>query len=272
MKKLYLTIFFVFSMIGVFSQAIDSAFMKTAYIFYIRPDTTNFKIVQDDLLILEIGKKTSKCYSYYRFLRDSLLSGQFSEQQRIGAAKLSINLNGFSKNGISAILFRSGVNQIITATDQLVLNSYLVIDSVLDMKWSLGSDTMSILGYSCLKANTKFRGRNYIAWYTPEIPVSYGPLKFGGLPGLILNIKEEKGVFEFQCQSIELLKEKVPIIFDKKNYLKVTRMDFRKLLLRMIENPEAFAASTGLEFHTKSCEGCPPQNQKKIVPNFMELE
>ena len=43
----------------------------------------------------------------------------------------------------------------------------------------------TILGYPCHKATTRFRGRDYVAWYTEEIPFPYGPFKFGGLPGLI---------------------------------------------------------------------------------------
>ena len=28
----------------------------------------------------------------------------------------------------------------------------------------------TVLGYTCHKATTRFRGRDYIAWYTEEIP------------------------------------------------------------------------------------------------------
>ena len=33
------------------------------------------------------------------------------------------------------------------------------------------------------------------AWFCPEIPYSFGPLKFGGLPGLILELQTKDGVF-----------------------------------------------------------------------------
>ena len=33
---------------------------------------------------------------------------------------------------------------------------------------------------------------NIIAWFTPQIPVSTGPHKHGGLPGLILEVNTDK--------------------------------------------------------------------------------
>ncbi|RXM45981.1 GLPGLI family protein [Flavobacterium sp. YO12] len=34
-----------------------------------------------------------------------------------------------------------------------------------------------------------------IAWYCPTIPLSYGPKEFGGLPGLILELHDDKIVY-----------------------------------------------------------------------------
>tara|TARA_R110000751_G_scaffold287399_1_gene392086 strand:- start:1265 stop:1525 length:261 start_codon:yes stop_codon:yes gene_type:complete len=31
--------------------------------------------------------------------------------------------------------------------------------------------------------------RDFTAWYTPEIPVQYGPYVYSGLPGLILEVQ-----------------------------------------------------------------------------------
>jgi GLPGLI family protein len=253
-----------------FSQVLDSAFLKVSYTFYYRPDSTNLSLKKDDLLILEIGNKISKCYSFYHYLRDSMLSGKYSEQQVQGATRFSIDLNGFSKNGTSAKVFRDNSTRIIKITDQLFLNSYFFIDSVSDMKWALVNDTMTIMGYPCFKATTKYRGRNYTAWYTTEIPMSYGPLKFGGLPGLIINLSEAKGDFQFECRTIELIKNKTPIVFERKKYQKITREEHRKLIHLMYENPDAFAASMGLTFQTIHSDVQP--GPRKVVFNPMELE
>ncbi|WP_084696446.1 GLPGLI family protein [Maribacter thermophilus] len=61
--------------------------------------------------------------------------------------------------------------------------------------WTLHNETKSIGGYTCYKAtqhHVQYYTENEFtieAWYTPEIPVPYGPSGFGGLPGLILQLE-----------------------------------------------------------------------------------
>ena len=66
-------------------------------------------------------------------------------------------------------------------------------DSLHPMKWSLAEDVKYIDSFNCQKATCHFRGRDYVAWYCPTIPYSSGPWKFGGLPGLIMELEEVKG-------------------------------------------------------------------------------
>jgi GLPGLI family protein len=79
---------------------------------------------------------------------------------------------------------------------------FYVEDSLYTMSWSLKSDTLYILNKKCFKAETNFRGRSYIAYYTTDIPVSDGPWKFGGLPGLILEIKSTDGFVKWTAKQI----------------------------------------------------------------------
>lgn len=67
---------------------------------------------------------------------------------------------------------------------------YIVKDSTFSIKWKIDkSFSKKINEYNCFKASTTFRGRNYIAYFTPEIPISFGPFKFDNLPGLILQLE-----------------------------------------------------------------------------------
>jgi GLPGLI family protein len=68
---------------------------------------------------------------------------------------------------------------------------YCRVDTLADFNWELQPDTMHILGFLCQKAVSKsvWEGgllRSFTAWYTPDIPVTYGPKNIFGLPGLVL--------------------------------------------------------------------------------------
>lgn len=64
--------------------------------------------------------------------------------------------------------------------------------------WKLMDETKVINTINCKKAEITSKGRNWIAWYSPEIPFPYGPYKFSGLPGLIIKITDDKGDFDFE--------------------------------------------------------------------------
>lgn len=94
---------------------------------------------------------------------------------------------------------------------------YLMDDNI-NFNWSIKKDKKEIGKYICQKATTKHRGRDYTAWFTSEIPVDIGPWKFHGLPGLIVEVRANKGDVNgdiyFKLNTIQLTKEAKPIGFN----------------------------------------------------------
>lgn len=92
------------------------------------------------------------------------------------------------------------------------------------IKWTINnSESKNIIGYKCFKATAKIEGRDYIAWFTKDIPLSDGPYKFKGLPGLILKLNEVHNYFTFEPISISKIKlpieYKKEIIITEKQYI-----------------------------------------------------
>lgn len=70
--------------------------------------------------------------------------------------------------------------------------------SINDLDWELSNESKKIGNYICFKATTikKNKKHNVVeAWYTPQIPNSFGPKEYNGLPGLILELKEGEIIF-----------------------------------------------------------------------------
>jgi GLPGLI family protein len=72
-----------------------------------------------------------------------------------------------------------------------------------EIDWTLLEETKKIGSFVCNKATTRFRGRNYTAWYCPEIKGNFGPWKLQGLPGMILEAHDEKREVIFEMKKIE---------------------------------------------------------------------
>ena len=62
-------------------------------------------------------------------------------------------------------------------------------DSFINFCWNFTSEKKEILGYTCSKAIINdYHGQEITAWYASEIPIPNGPIEFGGLPGMILEL------------------------------------------------------------------------------------
>lgn len=69
--------------------------------------------------------------------------------------------------------------------------------------WNLTKETKQIGTYVCYKATTEFRGRNYTAWYSPELSLNLGPWKLNGLPGLIMEAYDQDKTVLFYFKSLK---------------------------------------------------------------------
>lgn len=107
------------------------------------------------------------------------------------------------------------------------------------LQWKIEGNDSVIAGYHCQAATTSLRGRQWRAWFTLDIPVSDGPWKLCGLPGLILRATDEQGYFDFDCTGIASI-EIPPIELAKNNYVSCTPEEAFKMEQERRENPLAF--------------------------------
>lgn len=80
-------------------------------------------------------------------------------------------------------------DNIIYFTQEFKNEKSIVKDSLPNFDWDItGVETKKIGDFLCKKATTNFRGSQIVAWYSEELNIPFGPWKFKGLPGLILEL------------------------------------------------------------------------------------
>ena len=192
----------------------------------------------DDSYILRVGKNANQFFSYFQNRTDSL---DFTD-----AATFQISLNEFlesndkspdrTKRLKASTISRELLYQDL-ATGKLTLYSNFASayntyeEEIPTQEWTINMDsTATILGMECHYATTIFRGREWMVWFTEELPVSLGPWKLGGLPGLILKATADNDFIKFTAVSIRT-DGITPVTFynwAKSKYYKMTREKFLK--------------------------------------------
>ncbi|MBL7850817.1 MAG: GLPGLI family protein [Cyclobacteriaceae bacterium] len=84
-----------------------------------------------------------------------------------------------------------------------VFEPCVVQDPSSRMTWKYLREEKRIGKYVCRSAQTSFRGRTYVAWYTEELPISHGPWKFNGLPGAVIEIQSSDHLILFRLNKVE---------------------------------------------------------------------
>jgi len=87
-------------------------------------------------------------------------------------------------------------------------DEYAIIEELKKPEWEIISDSIkTIVNYQCVMAKTDLCGHKTIVWFTPDIPMSCGPWRLWGLPGLVVNAKSDDGKIYYQLTSMKPTKE-----------------------------------------------------------------
>lgn len=86
------------------------------------------------------------------------------------------------------------------------------------IKWDITDEKKEILGFICSKAIGKKGDKDYVAWFCPELKGSFGPFIMTSLPGTILQINHDDGLFTI---AYEIKDGSLPIV--EPNYCKKIR-------------------------------------------------
>lgn len=224
-----------------------------------------------ETMMLKVGSQSSLYYSYSRFRMDSLIEAD----KTVGASQevIAEHLKQGGGGLINYQIYKNYPAGKITTLDQLAASRFRCEEALERPEWTLLPDTANLLSYTCRKATCHFRGRDYEAWYAPEIPRSEGPWKLQGLPGLILKVSDSQGHYAFTCTGIEKSRKEEMILFTGSAYEPVSRKDLQKIHARYAADPLGYVAETspGIQV-TVTGEDGRPYRPKNTPYNPIERE
>lgn len=152
---------------------------------------------------------------------------KFNSQKSYFTKEVPMGIDNSHALKISLIVLglnNEGYYSSITENERLKVDEefgkrYLIEDDLLK-KWDITKETKKIGKYTVYKAtrtkvveNSKGRFESQvIAWFAPEIPYSFGPIGYGGLPGLIIQLEDNSHYpSKYTIESIDFSEEEIEI-------------------------------------------------------------
>lgn len=212
-------------------KEIAKGVMEFMYDYRFLRDTTDITSESTDRMILQVGYGISKFSSYRTMQIDSLIRVSTADQVQANPERYI--------GGTSWSVYKNYPTGKFTTTDKIATDWFLVEELIPELQWTLTDDTKEILGYKCKSAKCSFRGREYSAYYTDEIPVADGPWKFGGLPGFIMEVCDADNHYSFTCVGINSKADRT-ITMPEVSYNKTSRVKFYQTKYRYDTNPLSY--------------------------------
>lgn len=192
-----------------------------------RKDSTQ-NVMTKENYHLDIEPKIVKYYPRDFFVGDSLVT-----------RNLSIT-NGSKFNTSHIITHKQGS----TGYEyyDVLENVILKLSSDDSQSWKLSDEKKKVKDLNLQKATTNWGGRKWTAWFTSDIPFQEGPYKFHGLPGLIVELSDDKKDYKFELVKTQKISNPTNMYIDYmvENSVSVSHEKYKDSKLKYYDSPVNF--------------------------------
>lgn len=239
MKKNTKTLIFSLTLFLLTLIVNAQSYKATYKITYISNPTNNSVRTETGFLIIKANQESVHATKNY-FKQDSIL-------KLIQAGKISkydVMNDSYPRTSFKNNIQKKYESQTMIIPTLIIMYTY-VYSQKNTIIWQTYPDTLTIKNYKCNKVTTTFEGRDYVAWYSTEIPISDGPHKFWGLPGLIIKIADTENHYTFELESFEKFANNFPKFERSDPTFEITYEKFKQLRKDENENPLKVFQSQG---------------------------
>lgn len=228
------------SMIVILALVFGNLFSQYRFVYRIdfKIDSLNRDFIQSENFNLDVTDRESVFYPEFFSEWASIYQNKGSlSKSKLPEAKLDYMIKKDYKDGESYF-------------QEMIGTTLYNIREPRKITWKHSNDTQQYQNYKIKKATTTFAGRKWEAWFSDEFPISDGPYKFKGLPGLILKIKDS--LSDYNIYLVEVTKIAHPLTFDffKNINIKTLNIDYNTYLKKKQDfktNPAMIFIEMGIQ-------------------------
>lgn len=231
--------FFIIS--AACAQQPDTAIGKVSYDFIHLRDTANRDKPYKETMTLLLGRNASVYRSLDKQRQAERLAKQILDQVKSAPNPNSVDLNITGSGPTTSEEYFQYINNKKLYTEENLVNYYLVEETLPVISWNIQKDTLSFGSLHCQKATTHFKGRDYTAWFCPDLPFHNGPWKLSGLPGLIIEAYDSNKEVVFKFDGFEDVSSLHLAIVPPADDIKTTRKQIDRLKEARKNDPAGFS-------------------------------
>ncbi|MBW6479872.1 MAG: GLPGLI family protein [Bacteroidales bacterium] len=215
-------------------KVLDNIELMVSYDLSFKPDSTDEEFIMNEEYTLFIGSKVFQSQS-----SNSLIPISYIKEDDLQGFLNAMAQGKIPQTRFNTIHYINYPEGSITTLEKLALDEFKYLIPMESLNWSILMERKTIGRFQVQKAQTRFGGREWVAWFTTEIPYSAGPYLFHGLPGLIIKINDTREHYIFELTHIsepEIFKN---IEIPGKSFNEVSKEEFFILRDRFNLNPHA---------------------------------
>ena len=161
----------------------------------------------------------------------------------------SLDLHGFQNYRLTSFIIKKKNNNSYQNYEYIGDVNFYKLTEEPKQQWIIKDSVKNSNNLQVQKAITEFGGRSWIAWFSKDIPIPYGPYKFNGLPGLIMELYDTKKDYYFKVIKSEKITEgyqRVSLENSMSRAIPVNQKELNKLKLDLYSNPFKYVLNGNL--------------------------
>lgn len=176
--------------------------LRFTYRFTFQKDTNDVNSKTEESFVLDVFQDHSSFMSLNKIINDKYLDSLTKSIEQAGGVDniTSITIRRPGGAASESVIYKFPDGRI--RFQNKIRGALYEYKEEMPSDWNILDSATTYSGYNCQLATMQYGGRSWTAWFTMDIPVSNGPYKFMGLPGLIVKMQDTRNECVYELTEV----------------------------------------------------------------------